>query len=280
MTEKFSYYDLLAYLVPGTLVLWAVIKLAEVLDILRFVGTQSTLLDAAAFVVVAFLFGHLAQAEAQRRLDAGRRYSVFPDGFPSEFFLMRDQEDEKGKPWCSDSRRLAYVSAAQNHRLLDEEQVLMLKTAPANGGNLGRARQTSQEAYRAALSFLEDEGRAQKATTANQTYGLFRGLTMTCAVVVAIFLAVLVVGLARSYGQLGERLATWPGFAELVLFPLLVIAAFSYAALSFRLRARNRGKHHVREVFDALLRAPILDGGTTEGGVGEARPRFDNSKEP
>jgi hypothetical protein len=34
-----------------------------------------------------------------------------------------------------------------------------------------------------------------------------------------------------------------------------MMAVFSYAAVSFRLRARNRGKHHVREVFDALLSA-------------------------
>jgi hypothetical protein len=47
------------------------------------------------------------------------------------------------------------------------------------------------------------------------------------------------------------------GFSELLLYPLVLIVAFSYAAASFRLRARNRGKHHVREVFDALLGAPL-----------------------
>ena len=38
----------------------------------------------------------------------------------------------------------------------------------------------------------------------------------------------------------------------------MVMGAFSYGAVSFRLRARNRGKHHVREVFDALLGTPVL----------------------
>lgn len=278
MTERFSYYDFLAYLVPGTVVLWAVTKLAEALDILRFVSTRSTLLDAAAFVVVAFLAGHLVQAEAQRRLDAGRWYSVFPKGFPSRSFLVSGQKDEEGKPWCSDPRRRAYVSAALRHGFLVEDQAANLEVADAGDEGLEKARRASQEAYRAAFGFLTDEGRAQKAITANQTYGLFRGLAAACAVVAVLFLAILFVGLARSYGELGERLATWPGFAELILFPLLVIAAFSYAAVSFRLRARNRGKHHVREVFAALLGAPILEGGTANGGAGEVRPRSDNSK--
>jgi hypothetical protein len=257
VTGKFSYYDLLAYLVPGTVVLWAAIKLAEALDILRFVSTRSTLLDAAAFVVVAFLAGHLVQAEAQRRLDASRWYSVFPKGVPSRSFLISGQKDEEGKPWCSDQRREAYVSAALRHGFLDEKQAAKLEAADAVDAGLVEARRASQEAYRAAFGFLTDEGRARKAITANQTYGLFRGLAAACALVASLFLAIMVVGFARSYGQWGERLATWPGFGELLLFPLVVIVAFSYAAASFRLRARNRGKHHVREVFDALLGAPV-----------------------
>ncbi len=183
MTEKFSYYDLLAYLVPGTVVLWAVIKLAEALDILRYVSTQSTLLDASAFVVIAFLAGHLVQAEAQRRLDASHWYSVFPKGFPSRSFLVCDQRDEEGKPWCNDSRRLAYVAAARRHGFLCEEQAAKLEAVPAKDKDFEEAKRASQEAYRAALGFLTDEGRAQKAITANQTYGLFRGLAAACAVV-------------------------------------------------------------------------------------------------
>lgn len=277
MTEKFSYYDLLAYLVPGTVVLWAAIKLAEALDILRFVGTQSTLLDASAFVVIAFLAGHLVQAEGQRRLDASHRYSVFPKGFPSRSFLIRGQKDDEEKPWCSDSRRLAYISACRRHAFLNKEQVAKLEAA-GEGEELEGARRTSHEAYRAAYSFLTDEGRAQKAITANQTYGLFRGLAAACAVVVALFLAILVIGLARSYGQWGETFWTWSGFAELLLFPLVVIGAFSYAAASFRLRARNRGKHHVREVFDALLSTPILASDDRGGDAKYARSPDENKE--
>ncbi len=267
MTQKFSYYDLLAYLVPGTVVLWAAIKLAEALDILRYVSTQSALLDASAFTVIAFLAGHLVQAEAQRRLDALRWYPVFPKGFPSGYFLVRDQKDEEGKPWCSDPRRLAYVSAARRQGFLNEEQAAKLEAAVAKNKDLEEAKLASQEAYRAALGFLTDEGRAQKAITANQTYGLFRGLAAACAVVAVLFLVILTVGLARSYGEWTERLATWPGFAELLLFPLVVMGSFLYAAVSFRLRARNRGKHHVREVFDALLGAPLP---TADAAGGEA----------
>lgn len=256
MTEKFSYYDLLAYLVPGTVVLWSVIKLAEYLDILRYFSTQSTLLDASAFVVIAFLAGHLVQAEAQRWLDASWRYSVFPAGFPSRSFLVRGQKDEKGKPWCSDARRRAYISSCRRLNFLSKEQEAKLESSDTVEEELDEARRASHEAYRAAFGFLTDQGRAQKAITANQTYGLFRGLAMACAVAALLFFASLVVGFARSYGEWVEKLAAWQGFAEILLFPLLMIVAFSYAAASFRLRARNRGKHHVREVFDALLGIP------------------------
>lgn len=273
MTDKFSYYDLLAYLVPGTLVVWTVIKLAEALDILQYIGTESAFLDASVFVVIAFLAGHLVQAEAQRRLDESHWYSVFPDGLPSRSFLARGQEDEECKTWCSDSRRLAYISAARRHGLLVDQQAATLKIAPADDESLQKARQASQEAYRAALSFLTDEGRAQKAVTANQTYGLFRGLAMTCAVVAALFLVILVVGLARSDEELKQVFQTWDSFAELVLFPLVIIVAFSYAAGSFRLRARNRGKHHVREVFDALLGTPSTDKEATGGQDKDAHSR-------
>ena len=252
MTEKFSYYDLLAYLVPGTLVVWAAIQLAEALHILEFVRTGSALLDGSAFVVVAFLAGHLVQAEAQRWLDAAHKYSVFPSGFPSYSFLVSGQTDEKGKPWCSDSRRLAYIAAARRHELVSEEQAVALRTLPEKQEELEKARRTSQEAYRAAFSFLTDEGRAQKAVTANQTYGLFRGLAMACTVVTVLFLAIFIVSFIESRLEGGPS----PSFAELYLYPLLMVAVFAYAAASFRLRARNRGKHHVREVFDAMLSAP------------------------
>jgi hypothetical protein len=184
-------------------------------------------------------------------LDAGHRYSVFPEGFPSRFFLVCEQKDEEGDLWCSESRRLACVSAARRHGFLDEEQVA--KLAAAEVEKLEEAKRTSQEAYEAAFSFLTDEGRAQKAITANQTYGLFRGLAMGSAIVAALFFVLLCVGVARSYGVLGEMLATWSGFAELILFPVVVMIAFAYAAGSFRFRARSRGKRHAREVFDALL---------------------------
>jgi hypothetical protein len=82
---------------------------------------------------------------------------------------------------------------------------------------------------------------------------------MACAVVAALFLLILVVGFARSYGELGDLLRMWQGFAELVLYPLIAIGAFSYAAISFRLRARNRGKHHVREVLDSLVATSSLE---------------------
>jgi len=265
VTEKFSYYDLLAYLVPGTVVVWAIIQLAEELGILRLIATGSTLLDASAFVVIAFIAGHLVQAEAQRRLDTSHRYSVFPDGLPSNSFLVCGEKDDKGTLWCSDSRRLAYIAAAHRHGFLDDKQVEKLKTAPSDEEETKKAKQASQDVYRAAFSLLTDTGRAQKAITANQTYGLFRGLAMTCAMVVAIFFVVLIVGLIRSYGSIGEQLGTWQGFTGLLLYPVLVILAFSCATVSFRLRARNRGKHHAREVFDALLSAPTLEPENTTG---------------
>jgi hypothetical protein len=257
VTEKFSYYDLLAYLIPGTLVMWAAIKCAEALDILQFVGTESTLLDASAFIVVAFLAGHLIQAVAQRRLDQSHWYSVFPTGFPSHSFLVSGQKDENGKPWCSEARRNGYIRAAHRRELLNEQQVSLLKAPPGDEDKLEQATRASQEVYRAAYSFLTDEGRAQKAIVANQTYGLFRGLAMACAVVAALFSLVLIISLARSFGELGSLLKTWSGFAELILYPVVVITLFAYASWSFRLRARNRGKHHTREVFDGLLEAPL-----------------------
>ncbi len=271
MTQKFSYYDLLAYLVPGTVVLWAIIKLAEALDILQFIGTQSTLLDASAFVVTAFVAGHLVQAEAQRWLEAAYRYSVFPGGLPSRSFLVHGQKDEEGNLRCSESRRLAYVAAARRHGFLDEMQAARLEATDAGDEELDEARQASQEAYRASLSFLTDEGRAQKAITANQTYGLFRGLAAACAVVAVIFLLIFVVGLVRALAGSTPIPEATPGLAELFLYPLGVIALFCYAAVSLRLRARNRGKHHVREVFDALLGTPMPVGEAAESQA-EAKP--------
>lgn len=278
MTEKLSYYDLLAYLVPGTVVLWAFVKLAEALNILRYFSTQSTLLDASAFVVIAFLAGHLVQAEAQRWLDASRRYSVFPAGFPSRSFLIRGQKDEKGTPWCSDARRREYILSSHRNNFLNEEQAAKLEPSEMGEAELKEARQVSQETYRVAFGFLTDQGRAQKAITANQTYGLFRGLAMACALAALLFFLTLVAGFVESYGDWGERLVTWSGFAELLLFPLLMIIAFSYATASFRLRARNRGKHHVREVFDALLGMPAPVSNAAESEAKDTHPASDDQE--
>jgi len=257
VTEKFSYYDLLAYLVPGTLVMWVVIQAAEALDILQFASIGSTLLDASAFVVTAFLAGHLIQAEAQRRLDRPDKSPIFPQGLPSYSFLVADQKDENGNPWCSEAQRVDYVKAALRRGLLNEDGAALLGAPSGEGDALERAKQASHEIYRAGLSYLTDEGRAQKAVVANQTYGLFRGLTMAYTVCSVLFSMILLVGLIRAWAILPDLLVTWAGFTELILYPVVVMLLFFYAAWSFKLRARNRGKHHIREVFDALLASPV-----------------------
>jgi hypothetical protein len=117
-------------------VVWASIKLTEALDIIQFLSTESTLLDASAFVVVAFLAGQLVQAEAARRFDQSHRFSIFPKGFPSSYFLLAGQTDENGKPWCSEARRAHYITAASRHNLLDAQQVSLLDKPSGDKGDL------------------------------------------------------------------------------------------------------------------------------------------------
>jgi hypothetical protein len=248
VTEKFSYYDLLAYLVPGTVVVWAIIQLAEELGVLRLIATGSTLLDASAFVVIAFIAGHLVQAEAQRRLDTSHRYSVFPDGLPSNSFLVCGEKDDKGTLWCSDSRRLAYIAAAHRHGFLDDKQVEKLKTAPSDEEGTKKAKQASQDVY----------GEPNLWVVQRPGDDLCRG---SCY---------LLRRPDRGSNPIlrfhrGTTWYLWQGFTGLLLYPVLVILSFSYATVSFRLRARNRGKHHAREVFDALLSAPTLEPENTTG---------------
>lgn len=236
MTSRFSFYDFLGYIIPGAILLLAVIYWAE--SVLEFdlvtVGSISGVGQTTLFLIVAYLVGHLMQA-------FGRRFEVRETerwgGYFSVQFLRPDDtfytDDFKGK-------------------LLDAIHTTFGLAPLADPPDDEARDRRLQEMFAICYTYVIQRGIAQHAEVHNATYGFFRGsLVLWLSVIVLFFLAELrhasvAVASALDYNQTPIDDVKWH----------LVIAGVAVLLATFTLPLlRDRFAHFGRRFVDAVYRS-------------------------
>lgn len=235
MKDKFTYFDFLAYFIPGAVILWICSVMAKDLGVLSALETGNVFTESLAFIVLAFVVGHFVQFRSKQKTEATIKEKYWSNAFVSEAFLLRDNE------FCSEFKRRRYINLLQKHFGLAEESVNTLVDHESE-----EARVISHGMYRECFTFITDKGLGQKATKANEYYNFFRGLSTTC--VYSIIVSVL------DFVYLSIRFFTHRTFVGLAhsLTMLVLTIFFGYAVYAFRIRAKQRGELHVAEVFDSI----------------------------
>ena len=248
MTSRFSFYDFLGYIIPGAILLLAVIYWAE--SVLGFdlvtVGSISGVGQTTLFLIVAYLVGHVMQALGQQLevREIGRW-----GGYFSVQFLRPDST------FYTDDFRRKLLDAAD-----DTFHLAPLEDPPDDQARDKRL----QEIFGLCYAYVTQRGIAQYAEIHNATYGFFRGtLVLWISVIVLFSIAELrhvsvAVASAFDYSQISIDEVKW----HIAIAGVAVILATCTLPL-----LRDRFAHFGRRFVDAVYRsfyAFVVSGGMVQ----------------
>lgn len=236
MKDKFTYFDFLAYFIPGAVLLWVYMVVAGSLEALSVLKTENAFTESLAFIVLAFVVGHLVQFRSRQKTQETIKKKYWSSGLVSNQFLVKDNQ------FCTEFDRQRYIQLLQKHLGLRPEEAQILEE-PGND----TAKEISHSMYRTCSTLATDKGIGAKATKANEYYNFFRGLSTTCAYSSILFMVNFIYVLIRFF----MKDSTFSINQTLTL--LFLVIFFAYAAYAFRLRAKQRGERHVAEVFSSMV---------------------------
>lgn len=235
MTSRFSFYDFLGYIIPGAILLLAVIYWAE--SVLEFdlvtVASISDVGQTTLFLIVAYLVGHLMQAFG-RRLEKTEAKS---SGYFSVRFLRPDA---------------TFYTQDFKKQLLDAIQETFALTPLVDPPDNETRDRRLQEMFNVCYTYVIQRGIGQHAEIHNATYGFFRGALVLWLVVIPLFFvavlrhASIAVASALDYNETPFDEAKW----HLVVAGMAVLlAGVTYPIV------RERFQHFGRRFVDAVYRS-------------------------
>jgi len=236
MTSRFSFYDFLGYIIPGTILLLAVVYWAEsVVDFdLLTLGSISDLGQTALFLAVAYLVGHLMQAFG--RLIETHEVKRWGGYFSVQFLRPDDTNYTEG------------FKAKLLRAIHDTFSLDPVENPPDDTTRDARL----QEMFNICYTFVVQRGIAQHAEIHNATYGFFRGSLVLWLAVIALFIVAVIrhasiaIAGALDYSDTSFDDLKWH------LVTAGVTVALAAATLPF---LRGRFAHFGRRFVDAVYRS-------------------------
>jgi len=236
MKDKFTYFDFLAYFIPGTVLIWICIIAVKTLGLVSNLKTENIITDSLIFIVLAFVVGHFIQFRSKQRTEVTIKKKFWYGAFVSDQFLLKNNK------FCSEFKRQKYIQLLQKHFELKPEEAQILEE-PDNS----EAKKVSNDMYRTCLTFVTDRKVGEKATKANEYYNFFRGLSTTCFYSSVILSFVCIYSLACFLRNCTDFNISRS------LIPLLLAVFSGYSTYAFQIRAKQRGELHVTEVFESTI---------------------------
>lgn len=240
MTEKFSYYDFLAYFIPGVFLVSIIIYFLKIITEEISLTTGNTILDPIIFLVFSFILGHFIQFRGRYGLEKRLKEKKW-GGWVSEQFLI------KGNQFCSEVKRRIYIDRVVKKLRFKKEDIKVLENNYLDEEDKKKAMKISQDIYRSCFTIITDRGMGEKARVANTYYSFFRGVSIACFYSAILILVLIAYQMYKIY--LLKELV----FTLHVIINIIVFLLFGYLWESFKERAKDRGEMHVREVFDSFL---------------------------
>ncbi len=257
MQEKFSYFDFIAYVIPGFIFTWAIQAAFKFSGYSAYLGTGTWVSDSLTFLIFAFVVGHIIQYRSRIRFEVPLRWRlwsprVFRDGLISENYLLKERVVYRQVP-LTESRRASFVDLAKKHFNTSDAEAEEFEHWQQDQKRLENAQKVSHSIYRSALTFVNDKGIGRKVEVANVYYNFFRGLTTASFYSTIVFLASFAIQLAGIWQPDKWNIMLALSRNRDAIFALLFAGVFFYARYVFKQRAINRGFHHVRETLESCF---------------------------
>lgn len=201
MIEKFNFYDLYAYFLPG------VILLALMLIPFAFrVPFSSSFQSGILALVLSYVFGYLVQSVA-RVLFPSKVRKKGQERYPSQILLD------------ADDRRLSSELKTMIGKFISQQFGLQV----IEGGDVATIDRARNDAFRLCRTYLLQESKKSYAEQLQGMYAFFRGASTACLLGLPAYMSVAV------YALVGPRIVWLPISAALWLcFFLLIQSRFHY----------------------------------------------------
>lgn len=227
--DKLSYFDILAYLIPGVVALWAfsyfLIDIENEASRLLF---DSLILDSLIYLCVAFVIGNVIQYLSRLIVEPLIKKVFWFGHFYSEIFLIEKYS------MVTKVDLNNFLVVAHNQLGFSKETLQILNKVSESEENL-EAYNISQSVYRVADAKTQDDGIAQKAHTQNVYYSLFRNL---CFLSLFFFLIALLTFFLTGFNNPNQ----------LIIYTLISIIL----AIVFFFRSRDKGEEYINGLFWSL----------------------------
>lgn len=217
MSDKFTLYDLLGFIVPGFMTVWAGNILLEDLLGIQLLGFSSEVVDSTAFVLLAYFTGHLLQGLGNI-IETQMVEREWHGYFSTRYLKAEDKH-------YTDGFKAALKKAAAEVFSLDLHKE-------------GLTDSDIKEFFDLAYSTIVQKGVAKHAEIFNGTYGLYRGLLSSCVVNEIIFSGLML----ASALHFGNRSHLLPFYVTTSLF-------FAVASIFFKRRFTRFGKRFADSVY-------------------------------
>ncbi len=267
MTEKFTYMDFLMYVLPGAVLLWALLLGWWFAGLpLPMLQGDGGLFQSVVFVVTCFLLGHFVQVVAHS-LPEGLLKRLFWGGrYPSETMFF------KGQRTLSRRERDAFLANALQDSLMQPAEAAPFagvvttgwfrrQIAGVSAAEFDVGIGTAQHVFNLKRVHVEERGLGTRARGAESYYQFYRG-SMTASGLAAGLFGILLAWAHRSGHQA-------PSGAHQVLVASITVSAVLLVAFGWR--ARGAAQAFAREVcraYDFARRHPAATGSGAAGPVG------------
>jgi hypothetical protein len=240
MDSKFTYFDFIAYIVPGTLLL-GILSLVFNSKVV-FTISDNTAIDTLLFLVISFVLGGLIHQASRYLVEPIVKHLFWKGKAYSEIYLV------KKHGICRNPVRIQILANAAALFQFDKNSLDSLDCDSVSAGSPDPYI-VSHQIFRRFDHFTLDHGLAKKGHTANALYSLYRTMTLTILIVGILF--------AASFHWNTPMLNS-------VAKAILTVSSF-LGVILFLMRTRNEGQRYVEGVLQAIPNEKIL----TEGKSGD-----------
>ncbi len=223
----FSYFDSIANIVPGAIVLAAVSLLVGSNKFILITGNAA--IDTILFIIISFALGALLHQLSSHTVQPLLKRLFWHGKFYSEVYLV------KRYGLCKDPLRTQIINVAETVFQFDRTSLSCLDTEHTSRESID-PHLVSHQIYRRFDYFTMDNNLARKGHTANALYSLFRTMTLTMLILAVLF--------AVSY--------RWDTFAISPTFKIVAAISCFIGVIVFLLRTRNEGERYVQGVLSAV----------------------------
>ena len=224
--NRFTYFDFIAYIVPGALLLGTI---AVILDVDNFpLITKNPAIDTLLFLIISFTVGALFHQLSRYSVEPLVKRLFWHGKFYSDIYLV----ERYGL--CQDPIRTQILNTAKSLCHFDSASLSSLDN-DTNKKASPSPFVVSHQVFRCLDSYTMDHGLAKKSHLANAFYSLYRSMTLV-TLILGILFAVSYRWDASTIGPTSK----------------VVFAASSFvASLVFLFRTRNEGQRYVEGVFSS-----------------------------